>query len=145
MLRVNEIVDSTTACDEVLSLPYEQRQKSRQRARLDSGLEVSLVLPRGTVLRHGDCLRSKDGRLIEVQAQAEAVSSVCADDTLLLMRAAYHLGNRHVPLQIAATALYYRQDHVLDAMLTQLGLTVVHQTAPFEPEGGAYGGGHGHH
>jgi urease accessory protein len=127
-----------------LTLPFELRQKSRLRASLDNGTEIGLFLPRGTVLRHGDYLRASTGELIEVRAAAESVSTATGDDALLLLRAAYHLGNRHVPLQIDTHQLRYRHDHVLDAMLRQLGLLVSSEQAPFEPEVGAYGGGHHH-
>lgn len=144
MIRISEIAHHTHHHDEVLSLPFEKRQKSRLRAQLDSGQEVGLTLPRGTVLRGGDCLLSEEGTVIKVQAQPEATSFISCDDALLLTRAAYHLGNRHVPLEIAEQGLRYLRDHVLDEMVEQLGLNVVHEVAPFEPERGAYGGGHHH-
>ena len=127
-----------------LTLPYELRQKSRLRAQLDEGAEIGLFLPRGTVLRHGDRLLTSTGELIEVHAANESVSTASSDDALLLLRAAYHLGNRHVPLQISTHWLRYRHDHVLDDMLRQLGLSIITEQAPFEPEAGAYGGGHQH-
>jgi urease accessory protein len=96
------------------------------------------VLERGSVLRNGDLLLADDGRVVEVQASAEAVSTVHSDDTLLLARACYHLGNRHVPLQIGTGWLRYQHDHVLDDMLRGFGLEVRSELAPFEPEGGAY-------
>ena len=145
MLTIDEIVaDRAASADASLTLAFELRQKSRQRARLDDGTEIGLRLPRGSVLRHGDRLRAGDGRLIEVRAALEPVSAARADDPLLLTRAAYHLGNRHVPLQIDPPTLRYLHDHVLDAMLRGLGLSVTREQAPFEPEAGAYGGGHRH-
>jgi len=128
-----------------LTLPYELRQKSRLRARLDEGAEIGLFLPRGTVLRHGDRLLTSTGELIEVRAANECVSTASSDDALLRVRAAYHLGNRHVPLQISAHWLRYRHDHVLDDMLRQLGLSVITEQAPLEPEAGAYSGHHHGH
>jgi urease accessory protein len=127
-----------------LTLPFDQRQKSRLRAQLDSGEEVGLFLPRGTVLRHGDRLRAADGRVVEVRAALEMVSTARADDPLALARAAYHLGNRHVALQLGPGWLRYPHDHVLDGMARELGLAVTCEQAPFEPEAGAYGGGHHH-
>ncbi len=100
------------------------------------------MLPRGHVLRGGDCLRASDGRIIEIHAAAEAVSTARSDDAQLLARAAYHLGNRHMPLQVGAGWLRYRHDHVLDEMVKGLGLAVQTEQAPFEPESGAYHGGH---
>ena len=128
-----------------LTLPFDLRQKSRLRTRLDSGEEVGLFLPRGTVLRHGDRLRATDGRVVEVRAAPETVSTARADDPLLLARAAYHLGNRHVALQLGSGWLRYPHDHVLDGMVRELGLDVICERLPFEPEAGAYGGGHHGH
>lgn len=127
-----------------LTLPFELRQKSRLKATLDNGTEVGLMLSRGGLLRGGDFLRAEDGTLIKIVAAAETVSKVTHDDPLMLMRASYHLGNRHVPLQVSRNSLLYTHDHVLDEMVTGLGLQVECVEAPFEPEGGAYGGGHKH-
>lgn len=145
MLEIHERLPEPTAAQATLTLPFDQRRKSRLRATLDDGTEVGLFLPRGSVLRHGDRLRAADGRVIEVHAAPETVSTVTAAEPLLLARAAYHLGNRHVPLQIGNSWLRYRHDHVLDEMVVQLGLSVTVGQAPFEPEAGAYGGGHHHH
>ena len=127
-----------------LTLPFELRQKSRLLTQLDSGEKAALLLPRGTVLRQGDLLRSRCGRVIKVQAAAETVSTVATTDPTLLARAAYHLGNRHVALAIAPGRLCYLHDPVLDALVQQLGLMVTVEQAPFEPEAGAYGGHHPH-
>jgi len=139
--RLREPVDAQTT----LTLPFEQRQKSRLRIRLDNGQDAGLFLPRGTVLRHGDRLRATSGLVVEVRAAPEAVSTARADDALLLARAAYHLGNRHVALQLGPGWLRYPHDHVLDNMARELGLTVNREQAPFEPEAGAHGGGHHRH
>ncbi len=127
-------------------LTWERRQKSRQRVRLDSGEEVALLLPRGTTLSNGQCLASEAGRVVEVIAAAEPVSTVRSADPTSLTRAAYHLGNRHTPLQLGEGWLRYREDHVLDAMIAGLGIGAVpeREQAPFEPESGAYSHGHGH-
>jgi urease accessory protein len=124
--------------DDQLILRFEQRQKARQRVLLESGREVGIQLERGTILRGGDTLRSADGEVIRVVAAPEPVSCVASQDALLLARAAYHLGNRHVPLQIGRRFIQYQVDHVLDVMVEALGLRVLHEHAPFEPEGGAY-------
>jgi len=126
-----------------LTLPLELRKKSRQRAQLDNGQTAAIRLPRGTVLMHGDLLATEGGELIEVKAAPEFLSRVRCDQPLLLAKACYHLGNRHVPLQIETGRVSYLHDHVLDDMLRGLGLTVEHLTAPFEPEPGAYGGSGG--
>jgi urease accessory protein len=131
---------------ERLVLPFELRQKSRLRTRLESGLEAGLFLERGIVLRGGDLLLADDGTVVEVVAALETVSTVRDNDATRLARAGYHLGNRHVPVEIGAGWLRYGHDHVLDDMVRGLGLTVVVEEAPFEPEGGAYGGhSHGPH
>jgi len=96
------------------------------------------LLPRGTVLRDGDRLRAVNGLVIAVQAAAESVSTARSDDVTRFARVCYHLGNRHMPLQIGPGWLRYLADHVLDKMVEELGLTVVHEQAPFEPEAGAY-------
>ena len=145
MLKVMEVIQANTAHDATLTLPFELRQKSRLRANLDSGGEVGLMLPRGTVLRGGDCLRAEDGTVIQVLAANETVSTAHLRDKRLFARACYHLGNRHVPLQIGEDWLRYQHDHVLDDMLKGLGLSVTCEQAPFEPEAGAYGGGQHHH
>jgi urease accessory protein len=129
-----------------LKLTFDARQKSRLRARLASGEEVALLLPRGEVLRGGDLVRASDGRVIEVVAEPEALLHVTCGSPAALARAAYHLGNRHVPVQVGEGYLRLAADHVLEAMLKGLGATVTPINAPFEPEAGAYAsGGHHHH
>ena len=127
-----------------LTLPFDLRRKSRQRVRLDGGQEAILLLPRGTVLRHGDQLRGDDGQVVRVSAALETVSVVATEDRTQLARAAYHLGNRHLPVEITAAGLQYQHDPVLDGMVRALGLDVVVLEARFQPEAGAYAGGHGH-
>lgn len=145
MLQVKERYDGARTADDSVTLPFELRQRSRLRARLDGGGDVALVLARGTILRHGDRLQGDDGRVIEVCAAREAVSTVRTRDGVELARASYHLGNRHVPLQIGDGWVRYLHDHVLDRMVRGLGLAVAVESAPFEPEAGAYGHTHGGH
>ena len=146
MIELTHIVNKNGNSDGRLTLPIEQRVRSRLRARLDDGREVGLFLPRGTLLRGDDRLGSDDGLVIEVVAAAETVSTIHCDDPTLLARAAYHLGNRHIPLQVEAGWLRYQHDHVLDDMLRQMGLELVVEQAPFEPEAGAYQqAAEGHH
>jgi urease accessory protein len=150
MRELTEFAAAGSEASDTLTLPFELRQKSRLLARLDHGEEVALLLPRGRVLRDGDLLLASDGRAVRVRAAAEQVSTATAADAVGLARAAYHLGNRHMPLQVGAGFLRYQQDHVLDEMVRGLGLVVTAELAPFEPEAGAYGehayahGGHGH-
>ncbi|MEN9354226.1 MAG: urease accessory protein UreE [Fibrobacterota bacterium] len=127
-----------------LELPYEIRQKSRALVRLESGLEAGVFLTPGTILRGGDRLLGDDGSVVEVVAAPEEILEVTATDPTDLLRAAYHLGNRHVVLEVAPGRLRLGRDSVLAAMLAQLGgLVVEERLEPFEPEAGAYGG-HSH-
>ena len=137
-LKLDRSVDHPRAAERTLVLPFGERSKSRLLALLDNGEEAGLFLERGSVLRHGDLLLADDGRVIEVQAASETVSTVHTADAVMLARASYHLGNRHVALQIGAGWLRYQHDHVLDDMLRGFGLEVQVDEAPFEPEGGAY-------
>lgn len=143
MLEVHEVVHEPLAAGDQLVLPFELRRKSRLRAMTTAGVELALLLPRGTVLRDGDRLRAANGTVIEVQAAPEAVTTARSADAMLFARACYHLGNRHVPLQVGPGWLRYLADHVLDKMVAELGLTVEHEQARFEPEAGAYHQ-HGH-
>jgi urease accessory protein len=124
-----------------LELPFDSRQKSRLRAKLASGEEVALMLPRGEILRGGDLVTASDGRVIEIVAVPEKLLHI---ESSSLAKAAYHLGNRHVPVQVGESFLRIAEDHVLEEMLSKLGAKVSHVEAPFEPEAGAYAGGHQH-
>ncbi len=129
----------------VLTLPFEQRRKSRQRAVLDDGQEVAVELPRGTILCDGEFLLDAEQReAVLVRAAPEALSVVRADDPWQLARAAYHLGNRHVPLQLGPGWIAYRHDHVLDGLVHALGMSVELARRPFEPEAGGYEKSAGH-
>jgi urease accessory protein len=127
-----------------LKLPFDLRQKSRLRTQLVNGEEAWLLLPRGDILRGGDKLLASDGRIVEVLAETEDVLHVQCANATALARAAYHLGNRHVPVQVGDGFLRIAADHVLEEMLRGLGATLTPLRAPFEPEAGAYGGGHRH-
>ena len=144
MLIVQQRIAPQPTHDAELVLPFEQRQKSRLRTVLASGEEVGLFLERGNVLRGGDCLRGDDGRIVCVVAADEALMEVRGADARALARAAYHLGNRHTPLQIGEDWLRFAADRVLGEMLIGLGVTVNAIQAPFEPEAGAYAAGHHH-
>jgi urease accessory protein len=140
MMQITELLSEASETQASLTLPYELRQKSRLHTRLDHGEEVGLLLPRGTVLRQGDLLRADNGVVIQVKAANEQVSTAHSNNALLLARACYHLGNRHVTLQIGNGWVRYLHDHVLDDMVKSMGLQLVSEQAPFEPEGGAYHG-----
>ena len=138
------IAASLVARAPTLTLAYGARCKSRFAATLDTGEEVGLVMPRGTILADGDVLVAEDGALVRVIAAAESVLVVRAPDALTLTRAAYHLGNRHTPVEIGIDYLKLEADPVLEEMLMRLGARVERATLPFHPEAGAYGGGHRH-
>ena len=125
-----------------LKLPFESRQKTRLRTKLVSGEEVGLMLPRGEILRGGDLVTASDGRVIEVVAEPENLLHI---ETKELAKVAYHLGNRHVPVQVGENFLRIAADHVLEEMVRKLGANVSHVEAAFEPEAGAYAGGHHQH
>jgi urease accessory protein len=144
MLIIENSANPDAAASERLVLSFDLRCKSRLRTRLESGEEAGLFLERGAVLRPGDRLLGNDGRVVEVVAAEEPIMEARSDDPLLLAKAAYHLGNRHVPVQVAAGLLRFGRDHVLGEMVRGLGLTVTETSAPFEPESGAYGGHGGH-
>ncbi|HCB55172.1 MAG TPA: urease accessory protein UreE, partial [Gammaproteobacteria bacterium] len=120
------------------TLDLQQRVKSRLKTRSDSGDDIGIFMERGTILEDGDLIRDLEGYVLEVVAASETLSSIYSDDPLLLARACYHLGNRHVELQIKNTSIHYRHDHVLDDMIKSFGLDVVIESLPFQPENGAY-------
>ena len=135
-----------------VALGWDTRQKSRFDAIDSTGRALGVFLPRGTSVRGGDVLVAEDGSLIRVQAAPQAVMIVEAapgrGTPFDLARAAYHLGNRHVQLELQPDHLKLEPDHVLAEMLAQIGLSVREAMAPFEPESGAYaaqaGHSHGH-
>jgi urease accessory protein len=128
-----------------LALTAEDRTRSRLKFRTEEGVDVQLGLPRGTMLRDGDLLRADEGdAVVRVRAKSEPVITAHAPDALTLLRATYHLGNRHVPVEVGEDYLRLAPDSVLADMLVQLGLTLTEEVTPFQPEAGAYGG-HSHH
>lgn len=144
MLTLHTRIEGAAPVDGELVLPYHLREKSRLRARLTSGEEVAVLRPRGTVLRGGDLLHGGDGRVVRVVAEAEVLYRVEHVDATGLLRCAFHLGNRHTQTEVGVGWLRIRADAVLREMLLGLGAQVVDELAPFEPEAGAYGGGHHH-
>lgn len=143
MLKLTEILKTNSESDDVVCLPFAARQKSRQPVVTNKGVTVGVFLPRGQMLHAGVVLTGSQGFRLRVDAALEDLSVVCCEDPLLLARACYHLGNRHIAVQILPGELRYLADHVLDAMLEGLGLAAQHQHLPFEPESGAYQS-HGH-
>lgn len=134
-------VDSHRA---TVCLTFEARSKSRLLLRLDNGDQAALIVERGRLLRGGDRVRTLEGREVEIIAADEALLEAFSADPLVITKAAYHLGNRHVAVQVMADRLRFLDDHVLGEMVKGLGLTVGSVLAPFEPEGGAYGHHHAH-
>lgn len=129
----------TENCDfDVIELTFDTRQKSRFRATLKNGVDIGADLPRTSILRSGSFIATEQGDVLRVDAKAERLMQVSSQDPFELLKAAYHLGNRHVPLMLTPTALYFEPDHVLAEMIIGLGLMVNEVEHPFEPESGAY-------
>jgi len=143
MLIFTQRYDEKWEANDSLSLDAEARSRPRQYLTLDSGEACYLRLPRGTILQAGDCLESEDEtRMVRIIAKPESVLTVKATQTEELLKAAYHLGNRHVPLEITLDYLRLSPDPVLEKMLEHMGLTVMAEVTPFFPELGAYHQGH---
>lgn len=143
MLKFTSKINANNETELTLTLPFELRQKARLHTQLDGGQEAGLFLERGHVLRGGDQLKAESGEIVTIVSANESVSTIISSDPYLLMRASYHLGNRHVPLEIKPSYLRYQYDHVLNEMIEHLNLEVKQESAPFEPESGAYT--HSHH
>jgi urease accessory protein len=148
MLILNQ--RTTQAATDSVALAYDERKRSRLKVMLVSGAEAGIFLERGDHLHGGDKLAAENGSaIVEILAAPEKLIEAVADNPLLFARAAYHLGNRHVPVQILPTEnggkLRFQTDHVLAEMVSGLGCIVSETEAPFQPESGAYGGGHHHH
>lgn len=135
---------------ESVALSYDDRKRSRLKVTLNSGEEAGIMLERGEHLHHGERLLDREsGAVVEILAAPEKLIEVIAGTSILFARAAYHLGNRHVPVQIIPEPeggrLLFQTDHVLAEMVRGLGCLVGEIEAGFQPEHGAYGGGHHHH
>jgi urease accessory protein len=128
----------SAAADHV-TLDFDDRFRRRKRFDAAGGLAFVLDLPEATVLREGDALRLEDGRVVEIRAAPEPLLEVTPGPAMPLARLAWHLGNRHLPAEIDAARILIRRDHVIEAMLRGLGAGLREVTAPFNPEGGAYG------
>ena len=158
MLQVSKLLAGGHGLAQVLlkraatvELDWDVRQKSRFDCTDSQGRHLGVFLPRGTVVRGGDVLVAEDGSLVKVIAARQPVLVIthCSEHgtPFDLMRAAYHLGNRHVPIELTPGHLKIEPDHVLAGMLRSMHLIVREAEEAFEPEGGAYGahgGGHGH-
>ena len=129
--------DDAAAADTV-TLDFDGRHRRRHAMRGEAGLAFLLDLPHATALRDGDGLALSDGRLVRVRSEPERLMELAAPDLPMLVRLAWHLGNRHLPTQLVGDRLRIRQDHVIGDMVRGLGGTVAEIEAPFEPEGGAF-------
>lgn len=138
MMKLTEREADATRFDDDVTLPYELRQKCRLLSQTSKGSKIGIFLPRGQILKHGMVLTGQDDFRVRILAAEEALSVVRTEDALLFARVCYHLGNRHIALQILPGELRYQCDHVLDQMVQGFGLTINHESLPFEPEQGAY-------
>lgn len=138
-------VDGPASQAVTLSLPYDDRKRGRLSCTLSDGRAAGLFLERGRTLLDGDLLQAENGELIRIQAAPEPVVEAHADDWESFAKVCYHLGNRHVPLQIGQLWLRFQPDHVLEDMVQLHGLRTGQALSPFQPESGAYGAhAHGH-
>ncbi|WP_431686187.1 urease accessory protein UreE [Hahella sp. NBU794] len=150
MIRITERyieTGQTPAVAGVISLTYDERKRGRLRAQTQSGEDVGLFLERGKTLLDGDLLLAENGNVYAISAAPETVATAQASEARQFAQICYHLGNRHTPLQIGELWVRFQPDHVLEDLCRLYGLEVVRESAPFNPENGAYGGhsGHGGH
>ena len=127
-----------------ITLDFDARHRRRIRLTADQGEEILLDLPKAIAMADGDGVQLDDGRWLTIQAAPETIVEVRHKDPGQLVRLAWHLGNRHLPTEIRHDALLIRPDHVIEDMLSGFGAILKKIEAPFQPEGGAYGG-HNHH
>jgi urease accessory protein len=155
MIRATAIVPRAAVRPErvadLITLDHGDRHRRRIALTGQGGLVFLLDLDRAAMIEDGDAVALEDGRLVEVRAAVERLIEIASDDPLLLKRVIWHLGNRHVPAEIAEAAVYIAEDHVLLDMVRGLGATAALVQRPFRPERGAYGGAthqadaHAHH
>lgn len=144
MIRATETLHSHEAATDSVTLDFEARFRRRIVMTTDGGAEFLLDLPKVTDLRHGDCLKLEDGRLIKIIAAEEPLLKITGDDARHLTRLTWHIGNRHLPCQIEPDHILIQPDKVISDMIGVLGGQVEEVTQPFTPEGGAYGHGRTH-
>ena len=142
LIRAGSVSGERGETSATVTLAHDARHRRRGVLRTDAGEEFLLDLPEAIELRDGDALRLEDGRLVAVRAALEPLVEVRGQSPLHLTRLAWHLGNRHVPVEIGDGHLLVKRDHVLEAMLAGLGARLAQIEAPFSPEGGAYAHGH---
>ncbi len=148
MIRATSVVRKLAVkperVNDSVTLDHEYRHRRRIRLTSDGDLEFLLDLEKASGLDDGDALKLEDGRLIRVKAAPQQLLEIKAENSLRLLRIAWHIGNRHTPAEITADAIYIEEDHVLAEMVRGQGCSVMPVTRPFRPEGGAYDHGHEH-
>lgn len=149
MIRIEKIHEAGNwqgAAADRITLDREDRHRRRAVLTGENGLTFLLDESSAVYLHHGDGLELEDGRIVEVRAEPEELVEIGARDAAHLVKIAWHLGNRHLPTQLMGDTLRIRRDHVIEDMVEKLGGTLTPLSAPFDPEGGAYGHGqaHGH-
>ena len=148
MIRATRVIPagrwSEIVADSVV-LDYDQRHRRRTTMTGIGGLSFLLDLAEAVPLHDGDGLMLEDGRMVAVKAAPEPLAEITAASPVELLRLGWHLGNRHLPAQLAGDRIRIRRDHVIEEMVAHLGATVSHVDAPFDPKGGAYRGGHHAH
>ena len=145
MLQAFERLDHThDPITDTITFDHDTRKKARIKAKTDSGLAIGIFMERGHPLLIGEILKTECGKLIEIKGQAEPVSTAIATDWLTFAKICYHLGNRHTSLQVGELWVRFKPDHVLEELAEKYGLTINKTPAIFEPENGAYRGGHSH-
>ncbi len=147
MIRATQVepaASGTTPPEDRVLLDFDARYRRRNAMCTESGLEFLLDLERAQRLRHGDRLVLEDGRRIQVTAAPEELVEIRSEAIGGLTRLAWHLGNRHLPVMLAPDHILIRRDHVIEDMVRRLGGTVTPMQAAFDPERGAYAGGHVH-
>lgn len=128
-----------------LTLDFDGRHRRRLRLTVDHGEDILLDLPKTVTMGDGDGLQLDDGSWLRIKAAAESIVQIRHRNLHQLVRLAWHLGNRHLPTEIRDNTLRIRPDHVIEEMMHGFGAELERVEAPFQPEGGAYGGGHSHH
>ncbi len=132
--------------DDDVTLDFDQRHRRRIAMQSDGGIEFLLDLASARRLRQGDTLLLEDGRRVRINAAPEPLAEIAVSSAEDLVRIAWHLGNRHLPVMLLPGRILIRRDHVIEDMVKGLGAGVAHLELPFDPEDGAYAaGGHGHH
>ena len=146
MIRANHVHPAHPGpfSDQVL-IDFDRRHRRRITLSTEGGEELLLDLPQATRLRDGDGLELDDGRIVRVVSRPEPLHDIHAHDMATLVRIVWHLGNRHLPVQMLGEHVRIRADHVIADMVRGLGGHVYELSAPFDPEAGAYAGGHQHH